>query len=218
MFFSRMGGRMGSGLSGTVPDVLTVLKQEAVDTSTLRPLEIRRMEVHGFMANGRRRTNTTALYNTPRAMRPSLDTPRPVIVDDRPLADRAHATRKCGSERHRLPDETKYPMFRRGNIQAFSIVGATNQGRCLPGSGMRSDMFRHVISTEGGRAQEEPRMAKGEGTPARLMDNSSVHHPESFQRGELTDPKRSVGAIEKAYIRRPKAMSSGAYDTQVRAA
>ncbi|KAH9072128.1 hypothetical protein EDB83DRAFT_2313235 [Lactarius deliciosus] len=43
----------------TEPDVLTVLKRKkAVDTSTLRPLEIRRMEVHGFMANGGRRTNT----------------------------------------------------------------------------------------------------------------------------------------------------------------
>ncbi|KAI9440535.1 hypothetical protein H4582DRAFT_2055894 [Lactarius indigo] len=126
--------------------------------------------------------------------------------DDRPLADPAHAMRKCGPERHRVLDETKYPLVRRGNIQAFSIVGATNQGRCLPGSGMwsRPSSREDGIGTEFTRthAGARPELARG----ANIMEIRRRHGP--IMRGELTDPKRRVGAIEKAYVRRPKAMSS----------
>jgi len=61
-------------------------------------------------------------------------------------------------------------------------------------------MFRHVISTDGGHSQE-PRMAKWEGTPARLMDTQASIIPRGRHRGRFT--RTHAGARpELASVRR----------------
>ncbi|KAH9176057.1 hypothetical protein EDB89DRAFT_1903532 [Lactarius sanguifluus] len=178
------------GLSGTVPDVLAVLRKEAVDTSTLRPLEIRRMEALAFMANGGRARTPTALNNTPRMIiRWLTQHTRCGSADPSDTGRQTRPNTRC-------LDGVTYSksFFDRGCHQSravFAWIGDEVSTRCW--STALHDMFPHVISTEGGRAQEEPRMAKGEGTPARLVDSSSVHHPErSASEPDLREHTRDV--------------------------
>jgi len=109
------------------------------------------MEAFAFMANGER-TVAPPLSTIHRARDASF--PRYVVSGDReklrydgsrdrPLADRRGSTvpsvlLTTQLDAVRSLVETRYPLVRQGNIQAFPIVGATNQGRCSPGSGMWS--------------------------------------------------------------------------------